>query len=135
MIEVTPVELFAGIAAVAAFMLTCMNIANSGWQMHARAKEQSEQPIKELKDEIHGVKARVCICEEKLETHDRYFDNDNKRLIQQEKATNVMLQSIMAIMTYLQTIPAQDENAKEGLTNAVNEVNKFLRNSTTNVSL
>lgn len=112
--------------AIFTTLLLIINIVNGGFQIRDRAKKPLESLKNELNEYIKGMNARIDRCEERLDKHDGYIDNDNKRLKEQEEATNVLLYSMLAIMTCLKSLPMEDTGAVSKLDDAVTDINNFL---------
>ena len=125
--KITP-ELIVGIFGL---ILTVLSIANTFLILRDRA----QAPQKELERRFKEYDDRLDKITQRIDRHDVYFDNDNKRLKSQEKATTILLQSVLAIMTYLQSIPVNNEEAKQNFSKAVMDLNNYLTNPFKEVQL
>lgn len=108
-------------------VLSVLSIVNMWYNLRARA----EGPQKELEKRFRAIDDHFFTVDEQLKKHDMYFENDNQRLKTQEKATQILLQSMLAIMNYLQSIPANNEKAAETLNDAVKDLNHYLTQKAT----
>lgn len=124
--NINPLTVSLVLYGLATTTLLIINIVNGGIQLGDRAKKPFESLKNEFEEYKKGINARMDKFEERLDRHDMYIDNDNKRLKEQEEATNVLLHSMLAIMTCLKSLPVDDNGAVSKLDDAVDDINNFL---------
>lgn len=118
----TPEMIASLVMGVVGFCLTVLSLIN----MWFNVKEKTSEPQKAIERRFTSIEDEIFALKEQNKRYDEYFDNDNKRLKNQEKATQILLKSMLATMTYLQSIPNEDHNAMQTLNDASKELNNYL---------
>ena len=80
-----------------------------------------------LEERMARVEERQEKYEERLLSAEKHIDNDNKRLLELEKANDIVLHSLLHIMSYL-----IDSNDKEALKDARDDLQDYLVNRKSN---
>jgi len=79
---------------------------------------KTAQKIKEPEKEQNE---RITALEKKVEKHDRFFDNDNRRMIEYEKGSTVTQQALLALLSH-----AINGNNDEELKKAKSNLEQYL---------
>lgn len=118
----TPEMIASLVMGFAGFCLTVLSLIN----MWFNVKDKASEPQKAIEQKIAAIEDEIFALKEQNKRYNEYFDNDDKRLKNQEKATQILLKSMLATMTYLQSIPNEDHNAMQTLNDASKELNNYL---------
>lgn len=118
----TPEMIASLVMGVVGFCLTVLSLIN----MWFNVKDKASEPQKAIEKKFAAIEDEIFALKEQNKRYNEYFDNDDKRLKNQEKATQILLKSMLATMTYLQSIPNEDHNAMQTLNDASKELNNYL---------
>ena len=118
----TPEMIASLVMGFVGFCLTVLSLIN----MWFNVKDKVSEPQKAIEQKFAAIEDEIFALKEQNKRYNEYFDNDDKRLKNQEKATQILLKSMLATMTYLQSIPNEDHNAMQTLNDASKELNNYL---------
>lgn len=118
----TPEMIASLVMGFVGFCLTVLSLIN----MWFNVKDKASEPQKAIEKKFAAIEDEIFTLKEQNKRYNEYFDNDDKRLKNQEKATQILLKSMLATMTYLQSIPNEDHNAMQTLNDASKELNNYL---------
>lgn len=118
----TPEMIASLVMGFVGFCLTVLSLIN----MWFNVKDKASEPQKAIEQKFAAIEDEIFALKEQNKRYNEYFDNDDKRLKNQEKATQILLKSMLATMTYLQSIPNEDHNAMQTLNDASKELNNYL---------
>lgn len=79
--------------------------------------------VQKLKEPEKTQDARILALEEQVKKFNKFFDNDNKRLVELERGNTVTQQAILALLSH-----ALNGNDEDSLKNAKSNLEQYLLN-------
>ena len=79
--------------------------------------------VQKIKEPERAQDARISALEKQVEKFNKFFDNDNKRLVELEKGNTVTQQAILALLSH-----ALNGNDEDSLKSAKSNLEQYLLN-------
>lgn len=79
--------------------------------------------VQKIKEPERAQDARISALEKQVEKFNKFFDNDNKRLVELERGNTVTQQAILALLSH-----ALNGNDEDSLKNAKSNLEQYLLN-------